>query len=166
MTTKEDSIGRPLGLVGTLAPLSGRRCWAMSESRSAGPVVYIDRSDVHEDRWDELEAGIRVLVAFVQEHQPKMASYGFYLDEEAHQMTVVSVHPDSASLERHIDIGGPGFKKLAPFLALREIEVFGHLSERAAALVQQKAAVLGDGGVVTFHEQFVGFDRLNMPSQR
>lgn len=47
-----------------------------------------------------------------------MATYGFYLDERKNHMTVVSVHPDSASLERHIEIGGPELEELAPFLAL------------------------------------------------
>jgi hypothetical protein len=132
----------------------------MSENASPGPVIYIDRSDVHEECWSELKAGVRALVGFVDAHQPQMATYAVYLDEDTHQMTVVSVHPDSASLERHVEIGGPEFKKLAPFLQLREIEVFGHLSDRAAELVRQKAATLGDGGVVVIHEQFAGFDRL------
>jgi hypothetical protein len=135
----------------------------VSDARSAGAVIYFDRSDVHEGRWDELKAGIRALVAFVDSHQPQMATYGFYLDEDRQEMTVVSVHPDSASLERHMDIGGPEFMKLAPFLALREIEVFGRLSERAGELVQQKAATLGDRGVVTLHVQFAGFDRIAGP---
>jgi hypothetical protein len=95
-----------------------------------------------------------------------MVAYGFYLDEDAHRMTVLSVHSDSDSLERHMDIGGPEFKKLAPFLALRKIEVFGHLSDRAVELVQQKADSLGDRGVVTFHERFAGFDRLRISSQQ
>ena len=138
----------------------------MGDLLGAGPVIYIDRSDVHSDRWDDLKAGIRSLVAFVDAQQPQMATYGFYLDEDAHRMVVVSVHPDPASLERHIEIGGPEFKKLAPFLTLREIEVFGHLGARAAELVQQKADMLGDQGRVRFHEQFAGFDRLGLPSQR
>lgn len=138
----------------------------MTDRGNTGPVIYIDRSDVNEDRWDELKAGIRALVAFVDNHQPQMATYGFYLDEDAYQMTVVAVHPDAGSLERHVDIGGPEFKKLAPFLVLREIEVFGHLSERAVELVRQKAATLGDEGLVKLHQQFAGFDRLNLPSRR
>ena len=136
----------------------------VTDRGNTGPVIYIDRSDVHEGRWGELKAGIKALVEFVDSHQPQMAAYGFYLDEDAHQMTVVSVHPDSGSLQRHVDIGGPEFKKLAPFLTLREIEVFGHLSERAVELVHQKAATLGDKGLVTLHEQFAGFHRLNFPS--
>jgi hypothetical protein len=133
---------------------------AMSDRIGGGVVVYIDRSDVHADRWEELKAGIRRLVEFVDAQQPQMATYGFYLDEQAAEMTVVAVHPDSASLERHIEIGAPEFQRLAPFIALREIEVFGHLSERALELLRVKAATLGDGGRVALHEQFAGFDRL------
>jgi hypothetical protein len=137
----------------------------VGDGSSTGPVVYIDRSDVHENCWDELKAGIQALVAFVDSHQPQMATYSVYLDEHEGRMVVVSVHPDSASLERHVEIGGPEFKKLAPFLTLREIEVFGRLSDKAVELVREKATTLGDGGRVTVHEQFAGFERFNRPSR-
>ena len=126
-----------------------------------GPIVYIDRSEVHEGCWDDLEAGIRALVRFVDAHQPQMVTYGFYLDEAAHRMAVVSVHPDSDSLERHIEVGAPEFQKLSPYLDLREIEVFGPLSDTAAELVRQKAAALGEHGTVTVHEEFAGFLHLD-----
>jgi hypothetical protein len=129
----------------------------MSGGRGDGPIVYIDRSEVHEQRWDDLKAGIRALVRFVDAQQPQMVTYGFYLDEAANRMAVVSVHPDSASLERHIEVGAPEFQKLSPYLDLREIEVFGPLSDAAAELVRQKAAALGDHGTVTLHDEFAGF---------
>jgi hypothetical protein len=132
----------------------------MTDRTNGGPVIYIDRSSVHEGRWEELKAGIHSLVAFVESHQPQMVSYGFYLDEHAHEMSVVAVHPDSDSLERHIQVGGPEFKRLGPFLELRAIEVFGQLGPRAIALLQDKAASLGEGGAVTVHEEFAGFDRV------
>ena len=128
-------------------------------THGAEPILYVDRSDVHEGCLDELRAGIGALVEFVDAHQPQMTMYAIYLDEEAHRMTVVSVHPDSASLERHIEVGTPEFRKLGPYITLREIEVFGKLSPRAAELVREKAAALGDGGHVKFHAQFAGFSR-------
>lgn len=124
-------------------------------------MIYIDRSDIQPGRWDELKEGISDLVAFVDRHQPQMAAYGFYLDEQANKMTVVSIHPDSSSLERHIEVGGPEFKKLGDFLQLRKIEVFGPLAERAVELVRQKAAALGDAGVVLLHDRFAGFDHVS-----
>ena len=122
-------------------------------------IVYIDRSDVHPEHLDELKAGVTALGAFVEEHQPQLGTYGIYLDEDALRMTVVAVHPDEASLVRHLDIGGPEFRKLAPFLTLREIEVFGRLGGTAAELVREKADALGDAGTVTVHDRFAGYDR-------
>ena len=133
----------------------------MPDGMRAEPVVYVDRSDVRDGWWDELKVGVAQLAAFVERHQPQMASYCVYLDEDTRRMAVVSVHPDSASLERHIEIGTPEFKKLAPFIDLREIEVFGQLSDSAAELVRQKAAALGEHGAVTLHRTFAGFSRLS-----
>lgn len=132
----------------------------MTGQTSTGPVVYIDRSDVRAEHWDALKTGIQNLVEFVETHQPQMAAYAFYLDEEANEMTVVSVHPDSDSLQRHMELGAPEFRKLAPYLELREIEVFGSLSDRATSLVHEKAGALGDGGAVFLHPEFGGFTRL------
>ncbi|HYU56651.1 MAG TPA: hypothetical protein VEO00_01205 [Actinomycetota bacterium] len=123
-------------------------------------VVYIDRSDVLEGTFEELKAGIRELVGFVETHEPQLIAYGFYVDEQAGQMTVVAVHPDSASLEFHIDVAGSGFSKLADLIKLRAIEVYGRLSDRALELLQQKAAMLGDDGSVVVHERYAGFSRL------
>jgi hypothetical protein len=109
----------------------------MADGTSVGPVVYLDRSDVRDGDWDELKTRLRALVAFVDRHQPQLAAYGFYLDEHENRMTVVAVHPDSRSLERHIDVGGPEFRKRAPLLELRAIEVFGPLSDRAVELLEQ-----------------------------
>jgi len=138
----------------------------MPEPTSAGSVIYIDRSNVHEGAWPELKAAIRALVAFVEGCQPQMRTYAFYVDEDANEMTVVSVHPDSASLERHIEIGAPEFEKLSPLLTLREIEVFGSLSPEAVALLRRKASTLGAGGSVTVHESFSGFDRVATSNDR
>jgi len=124
------------------------------------PIVYIDHSDIREDSFEELKAGIRQLVDFIEAREPQLITYGFYLDEDAAKMTVVAVHPDSGSLELHMDIGGEEFRKLAHLLTLTAIECYGRPSERAIEQVRQKAAVLGNGGTVVTIERFAGFTRL------
>jgi hypothetical protein len=42
-------------------------------------------------------------------HEPQLISYGFFIDEEASRMTVIAIHPDAASLELHMETGGPRF---------------------------------------------------------
>ena len=124
----------------------------------SGLIVYIDRSDVSEDRKQDLKAGIRRLVDVIQSREPQLISYAFHLDDEAAAMTVVAVHPDSASLELHLEIGRTEFRKLAGMVTLRQIEVYGSVSDKARAMLQEKARMLG-GSDVTVHERFAGFDR-------
>ncbi len=130
----------------------------------SGLIVYIDRSAVSEDREQDLKAGIRRLVDVIQSREPQLISYVFHLDEEAAVMTVVAVHPDSASLELHLEIGRTEFRKLADMITLRQIEVYGSVSDKARAMLQEKATMLG-GSDVTVHERFAGFDRPPNPRQ-
>ena len=67
---------------------------------------------------------------FVDTHEPQLISYGGFLNEEAMQMTVVAVHPDSASKEFHMEIAGPEFRKLAELIELMTIEVYGGRATR------------------------------------
>lgn len=123
-------------------------------------IVYIDRSEIREGKADELRAGVRHLVDFVGANEPRLIAYAFHIDEDAGDMTVVAVHPDSASLELHIEVAGGEFRKLAHLLTLREIRIYGRPSDRALALLQQKAKMLGEGATVLVDEPYVGFARL------
>jgi len=124
---------------------------------AAEPIVYIDHSDIREGSLEELKAGVRLLVDFIDVREPQLIAYGFYIDEDAGRMTVVAVHPDSASLELHLDIGSPEFAKLAPLLTLTSIECYGEPSQRALGQLRNKAAALGDSGTVVSVGRFAGF---------
>lgn len=127
---------------------------------AAAPIVYIDHSDVREGRFEDLQAAIRRLVDFIEVREPRLVVYGFHLDEEARRMTVVAVHPDTASLELHMEVGREEFRKLGGMITLRSIEVYGSISDGARELLDQKVKMLGEGGVVVT-ERFAGFTRLS-----
>jgi hypothetical protein len=132
--------------------------------RAAELIVYIDHSDIHAGRLDELKAGVRRLVQVIESLEPQLISYGVHLDEATHLMTVVAVHPDSASLELHLDVGGPEFRKLADLITLRGIDIYGSISAKALTMLEQKANALG-GNTITLHERFAGFSHPS-PSPR
>ena len=114
---------------------------------SKGPILYIDRSTITSDAIDELRAGAAELVEFVESREPRLLCYGFVIDAEASEMTVVAVHPDSASLELHLRLGGPRFAAIGRYITLRSIEVFGEPSRRATEAIHKKARLLGDATV-------------------
>lgn len=124
------------------------------------PIVYVDFSDIDAGRVDELRLAISELVSFVKQREPQLVEYGFYVDPAEATMAVVAVHPDSASLELHLRVGGPEFLKVGQFIRLRAIEVFGAVPEHVIELLRQKAERLG-GAAVRIHQQTAGFTRLS-----
>lgn len=127
----------------------------------AGPIVYIDHSTIRRGALAELQTGIRRVVAFIEAREPQLITYGFYIDERSETMTVVAVHPDSASLELHLDLGAAEFRSLRHLLTLTAIECYGRPSERALQQLRDKAAALGDQEAVVTVGRFAGFDRLS-----
>ena len=122
------------------------------------PIVYVDTSAVRPGKLEQLEVAMKNLVAFVEANMPRLISYGFYLNEDKTQMTVVAIHPDSASIEIHMDVGGPEFRKFADLIELRRIEIYGRVSDGVLERSHQKAQMLGNA-TVAIHELYAGFAR-------
>jgi hypothetical protein len=127
----------------------------------AESIVYIDRSAVRSDDIDGLRAAVTALVEFVREREPQLLLYGFEIDEANRALTVVAVHPNSASLELHLNVGGPGFAKVGAFIELRSIDVYGVPSEAALEQLRDKGRLLGRDVPVVVHELTSAFSRLS-----
>lgn len=125
------------------------------------PIVYIDSSEIREGKLEELKAAMQELVEFVNANEPRLIAYSFYLDETATRMTVVALHPDSASMELHFEVAGPAFRKFTELIDMLRIDVYGQLSDKLLNQLRQKAAMLGSGSVVvhTLHAGFARFER-------
>jgi hypothetical protein len=122
------------------------------------PIVYIDKSTVRDGQLTELKTAMKELAGFVEANMPRLLSYAFFLNENQTQMTVVAIHPDSASLEFHLDTGAEEFRKFANLIDLLSIEVYGQISDAVIDRLEQKAEMLGSG-TLTVHEFYAGFAR-------
>jgi hypothetical protein len=67
------------------------------------------------------------------------------LSDDGTRMTVVHVHPDSASLEYHMEVAGPVFRQFVEFVTLSSIHVFGESGEKVLKQLHEKARLLGRG---------------------
>jgi hypothetical protein len=124
-----------------------------------GPLIYVDTSDVHEGALEELKVAIVELVEFLDANEPRLIAYSVYFSGDGTQMTVVHVHADSASLDHHMEVGGPAFRKFADLLTLSSIQIYGTPSERALSQLREKARSLGGGDVIV-HGPHAGFTRF------
>ena len=123
-------------------------------------IVYIDQSEVRPGKLDEVKVAIRALVDLVEPNEPQLVAYSFYLDESAARMSVVAVHPDAASMERHMEVGALGFRRFADLIDMRSIDVYGRPSDRVRRQLEEKARMLGAGVRITIHEPHAGLARL------
>jgi hypothetical protein len=121
-------------------------------------LVYIDTSNVREGALEELKGAIGELVEFVDANLPRVIAYDVYFSDDGTQMTVVHLHPDSASLERHLEVGGPAFRRFADLLTLSSIRVYGEPSEKVVRQLEDKAQLLGCGDV-SVQAHHAGFTR-------
>jgi hypothetical protein len=123
------------------------------------PLVYIDTSEVREGALDDLKGAIEELVAFIDANEPRILAYNVYLSNDGSQMTVVHLHADSTSLDYHLDVAGPAFRRFADLLTLSSIRVYGEPSDKALDQLHQKARLLGCEDVIV-HAPHAGFTRL------
>jgi hypothetical protein len=122
-------------------------------------ILYVDTSDVREGALDELKPGMRRLVGFVEANEPQLIAYNVYFSDDGARMTVASVHPDSASLEYHMEVAGPLFHEFVELVTLYSIHIYGEPSERVVKQAQEKARLLGHGTVVV-EPLHAGFTRV------
>jgi hypothetical protein len=65
------------------------------------------------------------LVEFVTSNESRPIFYSVYLTPDGTGMTVLQVHPDSASMEFHMRAGASRFPKFTELVDLSAMEIFG-----------------------------------------
>ena len=126
----------------------------------AEPIVYVDCSEIRAGAIEEVKELASELVDFIKEREPRLLFYGFFFSEDDSQMSVVAVHPDSESMELHLEVGGPGFRKFRDLIAMNGIDVYGRPSDGVLDQLRQKAQMLGAREGVAVHRLESGFARL------
>jgi hypothetical protein len=92
-------------------------------------LIAVDSSEIREGKLDAVKAGLAELAEFVEANAPEVTAYSIYLGEEAGRMTVVQIHPSSASMELHLEIAAPVFRKFAGLVDLTRVDFYGTPSE-------------------------------------
>jgi hypothetical protein len=129
----------------------------------AEPLIYVDVSEVRAGLLADLKQAIADFAQSIEENEPQLLSYNAYFSVDGTQMSVVHVHADPASLDRHLEIAGPHFARFAELVTLRSIHIYGRPSENALRQLRGKLQLLGSGDVVVYppHAGFVRSHRID-----
>ena len=122
------------------------------------PLLIVDVSEILPGKLEEAKAAFKELAAFVESNEPRAISYNVFFNAAGTMVTVVQVHPDSASMEFHSQVGADLFRRFAGLLTMRRMEIYGEPSAELLEAMRAKGAMLGVGGVEV-HDLHAGFTR-------
>ncbi len=105
------------------------------------PFIFIGTHKLQEGKLEEFEKSFAHLVSAVEANEPRMIAFNGYANEEGTEVAVVQVHPDTDSMELHMQVVAQHIEHAYEGL-LEEttgIQVFGQLSASAREMMQQLA---------------------------
>jgi hypothetical protein len=124
-----------------------------------GPILVVDTSDINEGRLSDLKGAMVELVTFVEQNEDKPLLYTVYIDSVGKKVTVIQLHPDSASMELHMQVAASRFRRFADLLTLRSMGIYGTPTAQLLDQLRAKVRLLGEA-TLEVHDLHAGFARL------
>ncbi|MDQ4059429.1 MAG: hypothetical protein M3124_09940, partial [Actinomycetota bacterium] len=98
------------------------------------PFIHVGTYAIKPGKTEEARKRIAELVDFVETNEPRMIAFHCFLDEEGTKLTVAQVHPDSASMEFHLQVNAKHFTTAFDYLESQmSDQYYGAISETLAA---------------------------------
>jgi hypothetical protein len=124
------------------------------------PFVYVGTWTIKPGKFEEARRWLAEHVELIETNEPRLVAFHFYFDEEGTTASVVQVHPDSASMEFHMELIAEHLGGAFDYIdAILSEQYYGPMSE---SLSETLAKWEGPGVKVTkmpVHE--AGFTRTN-----
>jgi quinol monooxygenase YgiN len=128
MSLTEPRASRGCRAIGLDQARRRRREKAMSEA-----FIYVGTSTIKPGKLEVARKNLAELVDFVETNEPRMIAFHAFLDEEGSKLTIVQVHPDSASMEFHMQVNAKHFATAFDFLeAVVSDQYYGAISNALA----------------------------------
>ncbi len=98
-----------------------------------GPLIYVGTYSIKPGMLEEARKRVAELVDFVETNEPRLIAFHCFLDEEGSKLTVIQLHPDSASMEFHQQVNAKHFATAFDYLEMHSDRYYGPISDALAA---------------------------------
>jgi quinol monooxygenase YgiN len=126
---------------------------------TAEPFVFIGTHRLKPGRRDDWKEHVTHFVRYIEENEPQLRLFTFYLDEDTDHVSVVQVHPDAESMVTHMQVAhrhiGEAYQDLIE--ETTSIKVFGEPTDAVLSMMRNLA---GAGVQISIASPVVGFHRL------
>lgn len=104
---------------------------------------------------DDWRTGSHEMTAFVEANEPRMIGIAHYVNDDGTEGTTVQIHPDSESLEYHLEVASSRIGKGSQIVQVLRIELYGAVS----AAVVDRLRSMSTGWPVLVRTPAGGFSR-------
>jgi len=100
----------------------------------SGPLIYVGTYTIKQGDQEDARRRLAELVDFVETNEPRVIAFNTYLDRDGNTVSIVQVHPDSASMEFHMQVNAKHFATAFDWLdTSMSGQYFGPISDALAA---------------------------------
>jgi quinol monooxygenase YgiN len=119
----------------------------------SGPIVFISHNRVKNGKLEELKQYYRQVAEMTEANKPGTLAHIAYLDDQATELSIVHVFPDSEAMDRHMLGVDELARKAREFMDSVSLEIYGAPSEQVLNLMRQ---IIGPGVTLTLRPDHVG----------
>lgn len=123
---------------------------------SFDPVIFIGTYRIPEGSLDEWRTGSAEMTVFVDANEPRVIGIGHYANEDGTEGTSIHVHPDSESLEHHLQAASAQIGKGSQIVQVVRIELYGPVS----VAVVERLRSMSTGWPIVVKGSVGGFSRV------
>jgi quinol monooxygenase YgiN len=105
-------------------------------------VAYVDSFQLREGKFEDFRRYATELAAFVQESEPGVTRFNYYIDDDGVRGTALFVFSNAEALDRHLELASSRFQEGYELLCATGIELLGQPSDRAMAKAASLDAIL------------------------
>jgi quinol monooxygenase YgiN len=111
------------------------------------PFISIATLRIKKGKLDDFTRSYREVVETVKEHEPRIIAFHGFVNEDGTEMTIIQVHPDTASMDFHMQVLTDRLaehvaRALGPeLIEPKQVEYYGTPSESALEMDRQVAGL-------------------------
>ena len=128
---------------------------AVTPTPTSAPVIFVATNRLKPGQLDAERRRVPGLVEFVEQNEPQLIAFNEYVNDDGTEVTVVQVHPDAASVHKHLGIIGERAAEAyrETLDATRAIQIFGPVDPQ---MLNTMRAQTGEGVSLTVATEHLG----------
>jgi hypothetical protein len=111
-------------------------------------LLFIGTYAIPEGKLADFKEANKEMAEFVRDYESRLLSWKTYINADGSEATTIMIHPDSESLEHHLQVARAKISRGIHIVQTRRIDLYGDPSDRLVAQLHQMSVASGSWPVI------------------